>query len=612
MYNKNPVRRSQLISPWGIGSIIPFPGDESLMIAGLDRWTYTNEEEFIIRDDRLQKRLGVEALKLPPDFRNRKEDPSNCNLSIPAVRFPTWMYCPHCGTMQKSNYYSPLLRCNAHQWAKGRNCNPNAKYKRVLIPERFVVVCENGHIDDFPVIEWLHAGSGKIYNKDTCVVRRSTGGASASLTGVFYECSCGARKSIGGATKKGALAKIGYTCKGTKPWLGIVEDKENPCGRTDVSVLLRGASNVWFANTMSSIFIPRDSDTITRKIKTVLDEREENISSRMVDGNIDKQFINLIAEIDKVDPDELYAAYMHRIGKSVEIVSDQFHGNEEDEYRFSEYQVLKKNSGSDVLEFNSLNFPISKYNQLIHPYFSSISLVPKLRETRAFTGFSRIEPKEMTLAESKAMLSRGNENWLPAIQVFGEGLFFEFNRDTLLRWATNPYVINRIKRLDVNLKMVPTKNIDGELKPEFVLIHTFAHLLINQLSIECGYGSSSLRERIYCEKYKESNKMYGVLIYTASGDTEGSLGGLVRQGETGRIESIILSAIKNAQWCSVDPLCISSQGQGPDSCNLAACYNCSLLPETSCEEGNKMLDRGVVIGTIENPEMGYFYELITV
>ena len=124
MYNKNPVRRSQLISPWGIGSIIPFPGDESLMIAGLDRWTYTNEEEFIIRDDRLQKRLGVEALKLPPDFRNRKEDPSNCNLSIPAVRFPTWMYCPHCGTMQKSNYYSPLLRCNAHQWAKGRNCNP--------------------------------------------------------------------------------------------------------------------------------------------------------------------------------------------------------------------------------------------------------------------------------------------------------------------------------------------------------------------------------------------------------------------------------------------------------------------------------------------------------
>ena len=103
--------------------------------------------------------------------------------------------------------------------------------------------------------------------------------------------------------------------------------------------------------------------------------------------------------------------------------------------------------------------------------------------------------------------------------------------------------------------------------------------------------------------------MNGVLIYTASGDSEGSLGGLVRQGEPGRLEDTIVSAIHNAEWCSTDPICINSPGQGPDSLNLAACHNCALLPETCCELGNRLLDRGVVLGTPENPDFGFFSSL---
>ena len=100
--------------------------------------------------------------------------------------------------------------------------------------------------------------------------------------------------------------------------------------------------------------------------------------------------------------------------------------------------------------------------------------------------------------------------------------------------------------------------------------------------------------------------MCGVLIYTASGDSEGSLGGLVRQGEPGRIEDTILSALQNAEWCSSDPVCIQSVGQGPDSLNLAACHNCALLPETCCENGNRLLDRGVIIGTLDDNALGFF------
>jgi len=100
--------------------------------------------------------------------------------------------------------------------------------------------------------------------------------------------------------------------------------------------------------------------------------------------------------------------------------------------------------------------------------------------------------------------------------------------------------------------------------------------------------------------------MAGVLIYTAAGDSEGSMGGLVRMGEPGILEYTLARALERAQWCSSDPVCIESKGQGPDSCNLAACHSCSLLPETSCEEQNRLLDRGVVIGTLEEPDSGFF------
>lgn len=96
------------------------------------------------------------------------------------------------------------------------------------------------------------------------------------------------------------------------------------------------------------------------------------------------------------------------------------------------------------------------------------------------------------------------------------------------------------------------------------------------------------------------------LIYTAAGDSEGTMGGLVRMGKPGRFEVVSQRALENANWCSTAPVCIESQGQGPDNCNLAACHSCALLPETSCEEQNRLLDRGVLIGTLTNPKISFF------
>ncbi|MCR5448348.1 MAG: DUF1998 domain-containing protein [Solobacterium sp.] len=611
-YAKRPMRRTSLISPWGVGAIVPFPNDESLMIAGLDMWRYSTIDPFLIKDDRLQKRLGVKELRWPPDFREPKSDPENCNLTIPAVRFPRWHYCPFCGGMHYVGLYTKQPVCDAYQWENGRKCDPNNKYKKKLIPERFVVVCPEGHIDDFPVAEWLHFETGHEYDPNKCRIRRSTGGTSASLTGVMYECTCGAKKSIAGAVRPGGLARMGYKCKGSKPWLGIIEDNQEPCTcePNDLKVLQRGATNVWFADTTSSISIPLDSDKASRKLLAAVDDCFEYVASHRVDGELDRNLIDFQAHKYSVNPDELYRAIKNRIDNKDQLPNDT-ESITENQYRRSEYDVLVKTSGSDALDFYCINQPIEHYSQVIRKYFNSISLVKKLRETRAFVGFSRLEPNSSkTVLEKKKMLKLGRVDWLPAIEVYGEGIFFEFNKETLTKWAAFPPVVSRIEKLnDAYQKSFFAKDEPGSLRPEFVLIHTFAHLIINQLSYECGYGSSSIRERIYCEKCSDNYDMYGVLIYTASGDSEGSLGGLVRQGESGRLEDTILAAIRNAEWCSSDPICIQSTGQGPDSCNLAACHNCALLPETCCELGNRLLDRGCVVGILEDKSIGFFSEI---
>lgn len=448
------------------------------------------------------------------------------------------------------------------------------------------------------------------YNPETCKIRRSTGGTSASLSGVYYECTCGARKNIAGATRPGALSKIGYRCKGSKPWLGMDSDEDHPCGRTDVRVVLRGATNVWFADTRSSIYIPTDDEQVTKKIIAILDEFFDVLSAMRVDGEWNRGFIDMLAERHRVDKNELYNAFIRR-DQGLEGLPDITEEISEDEYRLAEYNVLIKSSGGDAQRFHSKNYPISYYDPVISKYFKSISLVHKLQETRAFVGFSRAEPSEMPISERKKMLRLGSENWLPAIQVHGEGIFFEFNKEAVEEWAQRPAVLARLRNLQDSYRNSKFgANVTGDLRPEFVLIHTFAHLIINQLSFECGYGSSSIRERIYCEKAENKYGMYGVLIYTASGDSEGSLGGLVRQGAKDHIEDTIRDAVRNAAWCSSDPVCIQSYGQGPESCNLAACHNCALLPETCCECGNRLLDRGTVVGTLDNKSIGFFAELL--
>jgi hypothetical protein len=624
-----PIRRSQLISPFGIGAMVDFPKDESLMPAGLDAWPRAKEEcppesGWLIREERLEARLSkpgqpVTHFRMPPDHREPDGGAQFANQNVPFVRFPRWQYCHHCGGMELVSLFSSTRqRCSGRPYEQ-QSCAKKAPNRRpFLIPVRFLAVCDLGHIQDFPFMEWVH--------RDTpagpdCKLRLRAGRSSAGLSGITVECSCKQRRSLGDVFRfdektGGPLStQINCVCRGLRPWLGDMDAGSTPCGH-HLRVLQRGASNVYFSHIVSSIYLPLWAEEISGDIAAVLEQPHiwSLFQQRTEGGNIDPIVCQTVAGMTGVDAAKLKIAAERKLQGGAAARDSSATGDEED-FRRSEYQAICDGKVGPQSELFVECARLADYEPDVAKFFSRIRLVHKLRETRALVGFTRILPPDGNLSSNRLQTLKLDQqiDWLPAIKVYGEGIFLEANSDELAKWeATVPGLRPEFRQLVAHYnaaraaRLQPNRNITAK----FMLLHTLAHVLINQLSFDCGYGSASLRERLYCDFSDPSRPMQGILIYTASGDSEGTMGGLVRQGKPGRLEATLRRALQHAAWCSSDPVCIESKGQGSDNSNLAACHGCCLLPETSCEEGNRLLDRALLVGTPEHPTLGFFNQLV--
>jgi len=603
------IRRDSLISPWGVGAIVPFPHDESLMVAGIDFWFDKNKNQdytdFQIVDERLTKRLNGKLFAAPPDFRKPSEDDLHSLMKIPAVRFPRWQYCPVCGNMGFIGESGVRMRCPGDirkRNSKETYCFKVKKENKTtpyMIPERFVAVCKAGHIEDFPIMYWVHIKSDMPIQAD-CKIVRSTSASTSSLAGIRYTCTCGASQTMESAFSKGALDRIGYKCKGNRPWLG--ENRNEPCD-CSLQVVQRGASNVWFADAISSIYIPWLPRYTNQATKDCVAKGVNRFKSQLVNGEVDVESIRKFAQQlqELVDSDIVVEEAVSEIVATLSQKDDAMGDASETDYRLQEFDVLTRNAGKSTDELFVKNYSASEYDNL--GFLKSISMVHKLRETRAFMGFKRLEPD----SKNSPAISINEIPWLPAVKNSGEGIMLEFDYGLVENWAKNESVIKRVGIIEDNLRLSNQINKEQHINPIFILLHTFAHCLITALSNQSGYANASIREKIYSSKFVENEvKMAGILIYTASGDSEGSLGGLVRQATKGKFEEIIKRAILEARWCASDPVCIQSTGQGQNGCNLAACHNCAMLPETSCENNNRLLDRGLLIGTLDNTLLGFF------
>lgn len=571
---KGQLRRNQLITTMGPGAIVDLK-DASVIIAGIDGWEKSdNVNELKINNIRLQNLLGKDYFLMPP-FTKDKTNNNFLHPDIRAYRFPKWYYCPICRKL--APYTEFLLK-------KGKIVCDKCNNKEV-IPSRFVVACEKGHISDFPYREWVHGGPTEC-NK---MMKIRDTGKTGELKSIIIECECGKRRDMGATFSKRTFK---VQCNGEEPWLG---DKKEVCSE-NVVTLQRSSSSVYFPITVSSILIPPWSKEISQKIEEFYEENKEDFENT----EMLKQIItNKLLRLNNISKEEA-ANFVEAV--LAEKNRDDLTFNEllEDEYR-----ALGMEANED--EFITKEEPVPEF---INKYINKVILVKKMTETIVEVGFKRINP-EYDLMDSNTytrLTDKINQKWLPGVNQKGEGIFLEFNKAKIQEWENRVDVKNRYEYIVNRKEEGYLKGLRKAITPRSILLHTLSHAIIRQLTFECGYSSTALKERIYTTFDDGKIDMAGILIYTTSSDSDGSLGGLVKQGKTKNFEKILEKTIENMAWCSTDPLCIEREQSGYKDLNLAACHACTLLPETSCELRNILLDRAAIRGRLDNLEIGFFKE----
>jgi hypothetical protein len=588
------IRRSQLVGAFAPGSIIDLRSKTgaplSGVVSGLEAWDSVATLKGVhhpqsIREVRLEKQLNVDGFRLPPvrdeDHVEGKED------LLPVVRFPDFLQCPRCHSVQRSSKWSSLPGAGERTCASCSADGPPV----FAVPVRFIVACARGHLEEFPFKMWCgcRCSQPKLYLETR----------GAGLAGKVLSCrqpGCeGKPASLDGIFGKSTLVQRGLECCGFRPWLPGAPAEQ--CDE-DPRVLQRGASNVYWGEIPSSLDIPpfcEDTGVVFGRELHHFEAATPNEWPAIISVLKLPKMLNRPAEVLL----ELLKEYFNAT-KAAETESLQF--PEYEQFRLAAKERISKG------QFDA--GPAGVMSELA-PWISTVVSAYRLREVRAVAGFTRIFPPSGPFKDRQtklALLSITRQNWLPAIELRGEGIFLSLSGDRLRTWENDANVVAWCAALAARVKGDLREEEEmPDCSPRMLLIHSLSHALIRQLSLDCGYSSSALRERIYCGK--EPTDMAGLLIHTGSTDSEGTLGGLVRQSLPERLGPTIVEALRALEWCSSDPLCISGAATLSSPRNGAACHSCLLLPETSCTHFNVQLDRALLVGTPKAPALGFFHGL---
>ena len=579
---KHDLRLSETVTPFGVGAIVDIRG-ASLIAPDTSWWDKKFAPE--IHCERLVSRLGPSILRQAPTHAGRS---SSETKGLLYWRFPEWRFCERCTRLSRATGKD-----------KGRWVNVCADCKGALVPMRYVAVCERGsHIQDIPWFQWAHRGhdSGvdeavrhcRAY-KELKFVRSSRHGE--GLKSLRVTCSaCKRSRPLSDLVGAESLKRDGIRCNGTQPW---EEAKvSDPCEHNLVAVQ-RGATGNYIAERISALDIPEERPhTVTKADqirahmffeKIVADNggpQAEMVAGWIADelGVTAEEVLNVASSDDNGDDavlldlkDGEWAAFLNKLEKPGRDAS-------EGDFVVDGWR-LRDSDGVPTTVASAI---------------ASVGQVRRVREVRALKGFRR-HNADAALTSADLGIDSKRRPVYPAIEMFGEGVFLRFDDARLSEWESQPAVQARARLLMERRDATPWAHRLDLPEPRFIALHTIAHLLIRRLAYASGYSSASLQERIYANSDRP-DRTAGILIYTAAGDAQGTLGGLVRLGEPKKLIPLLIAALDDADVCSNDPVCIESDRHGTGSLNLAACHGCSLVSETSCETSNRLLDRQLVLG----------------
>jgi hypothetical protein len=608
--------KNKMISSYGgVGSVIDTP-DASIIIETFDKWGYPSYydqeiQKHIILDDRLVNRLRTRFPKLKHLVSIPvEEDGWKTDVQPQANYFPKWFYCPHCHRFM-----------NIKDWKKhwqGRQefdlqCfNPECKGEH-LEQVRFVMTCDNGHIQDLPWEYWNNReliieqednteedGDQESKNKSKLILKYEKccaeqelyykiSNENTDLSGIHIECKkCGHKETLKG------IFGFSQKCGGRKYWLGFQNGQyAGDACEQKVTVKIKTSNSIYYANTLSSLWIPE------KQILNLTTEVRARIDAIVNDEEFEQKDLEKFSRQNNV-PIEIINQYLE--GADIAYIPDIV-------YRQAEYDYfLYKQPEDKSIKFRQINVKDTLNG------FERLVKIDRLKKITVQTSFTRNQP----IDTDSILIDPENGNYqykvnsqsvsknsfetrlLPAIENYGEGILFVLEEHRLKQWENNDVIKERIKIIQTHAEDSDWQSHKIEarnLAARKILIHTLSHLLIREFEYFCGYPMSSLQERLYV-----SQNMNGFLISAYDG-TDGYLGGLTKLCKNlDKLQDIITSALQRARDCSLDPICYESEGQGVAQLNLAACHSCTLVPDTSCEMSNLFLDRRLVI----DEEFGYF------
>jgi hypothetical protein len=609
------ARPSHLMFTAGVGALIDLP-NFSVLVKGLESWSHTGLTDYDIDEPRLRSAVNralqlygrdqITALRSAPWMEgadNAPKDWAAQGVGVPVTPFPQWLRCTACNVLAavdtgefafvNNNPRSPHEAKFVHDCKRG---------KPLAVAARFTLVCTAGHLDEFPYTPFVHGGTACPKVPRPKLRMKDHGGNQAA--NVTLECvGCGAKRNIRDAMGERGRRNL-PACRGRHPHLGTFEGEG--CDR-EATLMVAGASNQWFPLTLSALALPPAQGG---NIEALLDNHWPELQ-----GMSSRENYELLAGIPsfsylkEYDPDALLAAIAAR--KAGSGTADAGAAVAQADLLGPEWDVL---SGTPPVPSDDFALAPVAVPDPLRGLFSDVRQVERLREARALIGFTRLDapdPESPDIA-TPVRLARTSQAWVPASEVRGEGLFLRVREDLMADWTVrmdkSPQMAahrEAFARFRTNRK---SDRITGPFDPlygwpgeRYIALHTLSHLLIRTIALECGYNSASLAERIYAGD--DDNARTGILIYTAVPDSEGTLGGLVSLGEEPHFERIVRRALDDAAHCSSDPLCAERLPHDPaDYLHGAACHVCLFVSETTCERGNRFLDRRFLVPLADDAE----------
>lgn len=578
-----PIRPSQFVLTYGVGSILE-TGGGSRIIPSFRRWGRHFTSHFT--EHEIKDASALNQLSQVHDSPRIFKVPTNAELHFKDSKdiysleiFPRWAVCmahsgsPILGKMREKGY----MNCP--------ECAAQGKPQLRLTGIRFVIACTEGHLND---VDWQALVPRN--NQDCRHEYFEWIGEGQTARELRVNCRrCGSTIRLSDVYKMSRANEI--PCAGF-----FAEDgsEHHECG-LPARLILRSSSSLRMPEVQSTLTIPhRDiplysilaSDTyyavVSEKDTWTISELIKNLEARMIrnkkirkqdlqiiTGYSDGELSQVLRQLFRDKTEDKVSDASARLDEFYALLQASERGHPpEHSGRRTKFEVEKRRISTVASKDNKWNLPFV------------ITPIKTLNVVMVQKGYRRQPGGPGRLVKTFYEDEQGNA-WFPGIEAMGEGIFLRLE---------NSAKIPLTPRWDEWMTRFTRSEDSSSNHPAFVWWHTLAHRLINALSIDSGYSSASIRERVFVEidKGNPATARGGVLLYSVQTGGDGTLGGLISMAP--KFDRVLARAAANINSCSNDPLCamqtISDQGD-----KGAACYACLLLSETSCEHRNKFLDR---------------------